>query len=798
MFTSIAFLVALADPSATLRWRMLDTPVTTSLRGLCAVDQRVCFASGSGGSVLRTIDGEHFVTLPVPGAGALDFRDVHAFDAERALIVTAGAPAIIFRTVDGGVHWDPVYTHADPRAFFDGMAFWDDRHGMAFSDPIDGRLLVVVTDDAGANWRELTDASAPPTLAGEAGFAASGTSLCVDGAGAAWIGLGGGVAARVLRTEDGGSTWHASPTPLAAGASGAGIFSLARWGARRLIAVGGDYTAADRRSGNVAISDDRGAAWRAIAGDPPAGYRSCVAAFQRDGVTRLITVGPNGGDVSDDGGDSWRRFSTLGLHTVAVGHDQSVWASGQDGRIARLTEVSCREPAAAWDRFRGQNGSGIADDASYPADLAVDRHVVWQRDFPEGHSSPVLTASRVYLTGVEDERLFTYAVDRASGATLWRREAPRPRRTQFHAKNHAAAASAAVDEDVVVVFFDEYGVLAYDHDGTERWRVPLGPFNNVYGMGASPILVGDAVVLACDQSQGSFVLALHRADGGELWRAARPRAVSGHCTPIVRQGPAGAEVLLPGSFLLDAYDAASGVRRWWVNGLPSEMKSVPVLIGERLFVHGFASPLNNQGNQILLPAHTQALATLDADHDGRIDQVELGDDRLRRLFQFLDLDGDGSLDQPEWNATRDFMAAENSALAIDLGGAGDITAHAVRWRYFKSIPQLPSPLIYRGRYYLLNDQGGLLTVLDAATGEVLEKGRLEEAQDAYYASPIGADGKVYLLSETGTLSVLDAAGGLVPIHTTSFEDACYATPALDGGAIWLRTLHRLYCFRADG
>ncbi len=425
--------------------------------------------------------------------------------------------------------------------------------------------------------------------------------------------------------------------------------------------------------------------------------------------------------------------------------------------LVALQQAAREEPGgAAWNRFRGPNGTGIAERGTYPEALGPETNVLWERAFPEGHSSPVLDAERVFLTGVEDERLFTYAVERASGETVWKREAPRLRRTKLHPKNHPAAPSAAVDGDTVAVFFDEFGLLAYDPDGDERWRLPLGPFDNVYGMGASPVIVGAAVVLACDQSTNSFLVAVSKRDGRELWRSARPRAVSGHSTPVVRRaGDGRAEVLLAGSFLFDAYDAETGQRRWWVGGLPAEMKSVPVLLGDRLWVQGYNSPLNELGSQIPLPAFPEALGQMDGDQDGRISAPELTDERLRELFVYYDLVADGSLDEPEWNGLRASLAAVNAALCVRPGGEGDGTGTSVLWRQQRGIPQLPSPLVYAGVYYMLADQGGLVTLLDPDSGAALAKERLN-ALDSFFASPVAGDGKVYFLSETGILTVIAA------------------------------------------
>ncbi len=463
--------------------------------------------------------------------------------------------------------------------------------------------------------------------------------------------------------------------------------------------------------------------------------------------------------------------------------------------LTALVPAAQEEGVAAWNRFRGPNGTGIAAGGSFATKIGPAEHVLWKCALPPGMSSPVLSRARVFLTALEGEELVTLALERDSGTLAWKRPAPRPRRTRFHADNHPAAPSAAVDADTVVVFFDEFGLLAYDHDGNERWRLALGPFDNVYGLGASPILAGEVVVLACDQSTNSFVAGFSKRNGKELWRTSRPSAVSGHSTPILWRAADGREeVLLPGSYLLDAYDVLTGTRRWWVSGLPAEMKSVPVLLDERLYLHGYNSPLNELGSQVELAPFAEALTKLDTDADQRIAAAEIPDERVRNYFEYYDLVPDGSLDEGEWEGLRVSLAALNSAQCIRPGGQGDVSATNVLWRYHRGIPQLPSPLVYGGVYWMLADQGGLLTELEPASGALLGKERLAHALDAYYAAPVAGDGKVYLLSQTGTLSVLAAERGLELLHMARFDEPCYATPALEDGRIFLRTEKSLYCF----
>ena len=452
------------------------------------------------------------------------------------------------------------------------------------------------------------------------------------------------------------------------------------------------------------------------------------------------------------------------------------------------------EPATEWNRFRGPNGSGLSDARRLPTEFGPSQNVVWKVDVPEGFSSPIVAGNRVFLTGFRNDTLLTFAVDRASGKVLWEREAPRTRKEKLDPRNHPAAASAATDGNGVFVFFGDYGLLAYDVDGRERWRKPLGPFNNIYGMGASPIVVDDLVILACDQSTGSFVAAFDKKSGLERWRTARPEARSGHSTPIVYEPPNGAkQILLPGSFLLSAYAADTGKRLWWVGGLSFELKSVPVVLGDTLYINGFGSSENEPGRRVAVAPSSEVFPASDKNGDRRLAMEELPTKHAADALAFIDLDGDKALSVEEWDYYKAAMDSENGLLAITLGGSGDMTAKSVKWAYRRAVPQLPSPLIYQDVLYMVND-GGIVTTLKPETGELIKQGRLKGAIDRYYASPVAADGKIYMSSEKGKVAVLKPGGDLAPVAVNDLQDDIYATPALLDGRIYLRTRHTLYCF----
>lgn len=447
-----------------------------------------------------------------------------------------------------------------------------------------------------------------------------------------------------------------------------------------------------------------------------------------------------------------------------------------------------------WPRFRGPNGSGVAQEGQLPVEFGPGKNVLWKVSLPAGHSSPILSRDRIFLTAVEEDKLWTLCLEQQTGKLLWRREAPRPRREKLDGRNNPAAPSAAADESSVYVFFSEFGLLSYDLEGNERWRHPVGPFNNTYGMGASPVLADDKVILLCDQQTNSFLLALGKDDGQVRWKVERPEATSGHSTPVLYSPPDGpTQVLVAGSFFLTAYRVDNGQKAWWVGGLSSEIKSTPVMGGGMVFVNGYFTPMNQPDSLVSVPAFETVQPEHDADQDGRISRAESPDKLTKAAFPYLDLDGDGALDEKEWNHYRATMAAKNGVLGFRLGGQGDMTASNLVWQYHKSVPQLPSPLIYQDVLYMVND-GGIVTSFKPASGEVIAQGRLEGAVDKYYASPVAADGKVYMVSETGKAAVLKSDGSLGVLAVNDMESNCYATPAIADGRIYLRTVDALYCF----
>jgi outer membrane protein assembly factor BamB len=473
--------------------------------------------------------------------------------------------------------------------------------------------------------------------------------------------------------------------------------------------------------------------------------------------------------------------------------------------LAPLTRAAGED----WTQFRGPNGSGVSASTGLPDEFGPNKNVLWKTALPAGHSSPVLTRNRIFVTAhtmgadAKDKtnyKLLVLCLDRATGKLLWQREVPRTHSGRLQLVNGPASPSPVTDGTNVYVFFQEFGLVSYDGNGKQRWKLPLGPFNMFYGFGASPILVDDKVVLPVDQdSPSSYLIAVDKNSGKVRWKVDRPVVISGYSTPIIYQPKRGPkQIVIPESFQLSAYSAVDGKRVWWVRGLACEMKSIASNDGEYLYINGWGFPQNQPGQQVKTISWEEALPRYDKNSDHLIAKTEIsGTDQMDKMltaaFEAFDTDRDDQLSAKDWEVFRGMMASENGLLAIKLGGQGDQTATAIRWRYQKPVPQVPSTLLYQGVLYMINDSGILLS-FDPATGKVIKQGRLKGAIDKYFSSPVAADGKVFLIGEAGAVSVLKAAGEWDVIRVNELDDEVFATPAIADGRIYIRTRSALYCF----
>jgi outer membrane protein assembly factor BamB len=463
-----------------------------------------------------------------------------------------------------------------------------------------------------------------------------------------------------------------------------------------------------------------------------------------------------------------------------------------------LATASAALPAElVWDRFRGPNSTGVSGEANIPEDFSPDKNVVWKTPLPHGLSSPVFGKDSIFLTGFDGDKLITFSLDRDSGRINWRREIVRERAGKLRAPNNPASPSAATDGELIFAFFQDFGLVSYGPDGNELWRVPLGPFNNPMGLGASPVYVDGKVIQVCDAETDSFMLAVDAATGKVAWRIERPYSLRGFSTPVVYQpDEGGVQVLVPGSYEFSAYDVASGQKVWWVQGLTWQMKPTPVLDGKgHAYVLGWAGNADF-GQQEEVPPFEQVLPDLDENRDGKLsaaEVLELFGRKVRNGLDSYDLDNSGYMERRDWEHHRRKRGAVNAVRKIRLGGKGDMTEGAVQWLYYKSLPNVPSPLLYDGVVYLTKD-GGIMTALSAEDGTVLKQGRLRDAMGRYFASPVAADGKVFATDETGQVTVVRPGADWTVIRTNAMGEEVYATPVIMDGRLFVRTRKALYCF----
>jgi len=461
-------------------------------------------------------------------------------------------------------------------------------------------------------------------------------------------------------------------------------------------------------------------------------------------------------------------------------------------RTALLYAITLSLNAADWPQLRGPDGAGLCPGCPpLPTHFSPTQNVLWKTSLPPGKSSPILVRGRILLPAAQGDDLLTICLEQSTGRELWRRALRVPKREAQHSLNHRAAPTPTTDGKNVYVFFADFGLLAYTLDGQPLWQLPLGPFNSQHGIVASPLYADGKLILVADQDTDAYILAVHAHSGKTAWKVPR-EVINGYATPLIYRPARGpVQVIAPGSYQLTAYSLHNGETLWFARGLTCQPKSAPVIAGDTLYFNGWTVG-NDPGQQVDLPPFSTVIAAADANKDGKLAQPELPAPwQPTGSWRAIDLDRDGFLNEREWTFFRTRRAARNGALAIRLGGSGDVTATHLRWRYEKSLPDVPAPLVLNDVVFLIRS-GGIATTLDAQSGRVLKQGRLTGALEDYYSSPVAAGGKLYIASEHGKVVVLSAAGDWELLAVNDFDSPVYATPALDEGRLYLRTENALY------
>lgn len=323
--------------SVSAQWVKQSVNTTAGFRGLSVVSEKIVWASGTGGTVIRTIDGgANWNVIKVPDIAKLDFRDIEAFDANTAYILSIGngASSRIYKTLDGGATWKLQFTNNNEKYFFDAIACWDKNTCIAMSDPVDNKFVLIETKDGGGSWIPIDTAKMPPAKAGEAAFAASGTCLITQGKANVFI-VSGGTDARVFRSNDRGKIWTVTDTPIVKGTAGSGIFGIAMLDAKNGLIVGGNYEKPGEKGNELAFTTDGGKTFRP--GTGLNGFRSGVTFVEKK---MIIAVGSSGSDASIDGGRTWKNIDKLSYNAVQSGGRGVLWAVGDRGMVAKYGDMS--------------------------------------------------------------------------------------------------------------------------------------------------------------------------------------------------------------------------------------------------------------------------------------------------------------------------------------------------------------------------------------------------------------------------------------------------------------------------
>jgi outer membrane protein assembly factor BamB len=467
-----------------------------------------------------------------------------------------------------------------------------------------------------------------------------------------------------------------------------------------------------------------------------------------------------------------------------------------------------------WPQFRGPSGTGIAaEDAAPPIEFSPATRVAWRADAGVGHGSLCIRGNQIFLLSFDKagRKFVTTALDRSKGTLLWRQALDAEEIEPLHVLNNPATATPATDGERLYVYFGSYGLAAYTLDGKTAWTHPLPTANQRFGSGTSPVVEGDLVLLS-PTGPGALLYAFDRHDGTLKWQSpmgsSGMQGTNGFSTPLVWNGQA----VVHGAGSVAAFDLRDGKRVWWL-GAHSNGTATPVASQGMIFVPTWS----NTGDPSFippLPSWDEMLSRYDKDKDERISSDELRDDvflmkrpdvkddtpfahiSVKRYFSQLDANHDGYLTRKEWDPVRAMMASvvrPHGLLAIKPGGQGDIGATHIAWTEAKNVPEVPSPLLYHNRLYMVTN-GGIVSCMDAGNGRMIFRGRLG-APGEYYASPVAAAGRLYFISRDGVVTVLSDGEELKALARNELGEEVFASPAILGDTLYVRTVAHVYAFR---
>lgn len=487
------------------------------------------------------------------------------------------------------------------------------------------------------------------------------------------------------------------------------------------------------------------------------------------------------------------------------------------------------EPSSSWNRFRGPNGSGVAEGCQPPVKLGKACEA-WRVPVPPGLSSPVLSQGMIFLTAEQEGELLTLAYEKETGKEFWRRRAPVKASEKVHRAASQASSTPLVDERYVVVYFGSYGLLCYDHDGNEVWRKAIPTPKTLYGMATSPIGFANSVIMVLDDDRNlpgselsrSKVMAFDKKTGEVVWETARPFIRSGWSTPIIWKHREGEELVVLGHGRMDGYDPTNGKGKWFANGFSRETIAVPIASKDLVF--GSSSRRGGDGDIDTDPGpFWKSILPFDKNKNGKIERAEMKppftfpfrpelppghpgfgfpmpadpgkrEERVDWILSWFDKNKDRAWSEEEFMKGFKNKPGKPLLMAVRPGGSGDVTESRTAWSLNRNIPEIPSPLLHEGIIYLVR-AGGVLAAVDSSNGKTIYRERVKGLGGQCTASPVHANGHLYLVASHGALAVVKTGREFQTVHSHDLGESSETTPAIDPDSIYLRTEKSLICFR---
>jgi len=479
-----------------------------------------------------------------------------------------------------------------------------------------------------------------------------------------------------------------------------------------------------------------------------------------------------------------------------------------------LLPSSLDAQTANWPQFRGVNSSGIANENQNPPEqFGPESLLLWSTGLSKGCSSPCIWGDRIFLTGCEEEGecFQMYNINRNTGAVLWKRELRVDTLEAVHRVSYTANATPATDGERVVFYFSSYGLQCLDMQGELLWEKKMPIPESRHGMGTSPIITGDLVILNCfGYTKAPCLLALNKYNGKLVWKhdsqVKEGDWVDSYSTPVVYQN----QLIIYRSADVSSYDVKTGDQLWTFQIDMGDAVCTPVLGKEMAYVTVF-STFGNRSLRSQYLDFQEIASERDANQDNLIDKAELtgfemniypekGEDvskpvRLESFFGWYDPNSDGFIDSTEWNdkiALCESSYLQQGIKAFRLDGEGDVTLSGLVWCEREHVPHVTSPLYYRDKVYMIKS-GGILSCFRADSGDLLYSQRIGAA-GAYFASPVAVHGKIYFASRNGIITVIADGEELHVLARNDLDEVIAATPAFVDNKIYVRTDTNLYAF----